>query len=128
MYGIVSEIHHTCCVHFCMYEIFTSRSNKYSLILLYDEQIWCSYVSEISSSVISLLEWLLLPHINIVILFLVVEMGSNLIPCHFTKYVFQSFWNTEMTCTKKLIMHRHIAIRNFISVLIWEHIVYLIFL
>ena len=33
-----------------------------------------------------------------------------------------------MTCTRKFIIHRHIAIRSFISILIWEHVVYLIFL
>ena len=33
-----------------------------------------------------------------------------------------------MTCTKKFILHRHITMRGFISVLIWDHIVYLIFL
>ena len=33
-----------------------------------------------------------------------------------------------MTCTQKFIIHRHLAIRSFISVLISEHIVYLIFL
>ena len=32
--GIVSQIYHTCCVHFCIYLIFSSTSNKYSLIFL----------------------------------------------------------------------------------------------
>ena len=34
MYGIVSEIYHTCCVHFCMYLIFSTMSNKYCFIFL----------------------------------------------------------------------------------------------
>ena len=48
--------------------------------------MWCSYVSEIASPVISWLEWLLLPHINIVILFLVVEMGISESECIIWRY------------------------------------------
>ena len=75
MYDIVSEIYHTWCFHSCIYSIFSSRSNKYSLMLLYNQQIWCSYVSAIASQVISLLEWPIWPHINMLLLFLVVDMG-----------------------------------------------------
>ena len=35
MYDIVSEIYHTCCVHFCMYLIFSRRSNK-----VFDLLVW----------------------------------------------------------------------------------------
>ena len=102
------------------------QCHTYSLFcFLYCEPIWCSYLSEITSWVISWSECLLLPHINIVILFPVVV---NVIPCHFTKYIFQSFQHREMTCSQKFIIHRHIPIRSFISVLISEHIIYLIFL
>ena len=128
MYGIVSEMYHTCCVHFCMYLIFSSRSKKYSLIFLYNEQIWWSYVSEIASPVISLLEWLLLPHINIVILFLVEEMGLKSYSMSFHQVCILIILKYRNDMYQKLIIHRHIPIRNFICVLISEHIVYFIFL
>ena len=52
------------------------QQNKYSFVLC-DQQILCTNVSEIASEVILSFKWALLPHINIVLLFLVVERGLN---------------------------------------------------
>ena len=121
MYDIVSEIYHTWCFHSCIYSIFSRRSNKYSLMLLYNQQIWCSYVSEIASQVISLLEWPIWPHINMVLLLLVVEMGFKCYSISFHQVCIPIIPKYRNDMYQKIIMNTHIDIRSFISVLIWEH-------
>ena len=62
IYCNVAEIYHTCCVHFFVHVILSAMVIQ-SFVFLFCQAIWWSYLSEITSGVISSLEWLFLPHI-----------------------------------------------------------------
>ena len=103
--------------------------HKYSLVLLCDQQILCTYVSEIAIQVISSLKWPLWPHINIVLLFLVVERGLNsLFHVTSTSMYYNNSKTRKWHVPKNSLLKEILPSRSFISVLIWEQIVYLILL
>ena len=77
MYDIVSQIYHSWCFLCCMYQIFRRRYQKYSFVLLCEQEISCTDVSEITSQVICSLRWAFWPHINTLLRFLVIESGLN---------------------------------------------------
>ena len=60
------------------------------------------------------------PKVNLVQSFLAVERGLTCFPCHFTNYILQAIQNTEVKCTKTMIMNRHIGILSFTFVSRWE--------
>ena len=89
-----------------------------------------SYASSVwngqpSSIIIKLPLW---PHINIVLLFLVVERGLNYYSISFYQVCIPIIPKQRNDMYQKIIINRDIAIWSFISVLIWEQIVYLILL
>ena len=117
IYIFVHVIYHTWCFHSFIYSIFSSSSNKYSVMFLYNQQIWCSYVSEIASQVISLLKWLIWPHINMFLLFLVVEMGFKCYSMLFHHIYIPIIPKYKMTYTQKIIMNTQLPLE--VSYLYW---------
>ena len=101
---------------------------KHSFVLLCDPQILCTNVSEITSQVILSFKWALWPHINIVLLFLVVERGLNSYSMSPHQVCIPIIPKQRNDMYQKIILNRDIAIWSFISVLIWEQIVHLILL
>ena len=79
MYDIIWQIYHTWCFHCCMYHIYGRRYKKYSYVLLCDQKISYTDVSEITSQVIWSLKWAFWLDINILLCFPCGRKGSQLV-------------------------------------------------
>ena len=102
MYDIIWQIYHTWCFHCCMYQICGRRYKKYSFVLLCEQKISYTDVSEITSQVIWSLKWAIWLHINILLYFSCGRKEFQLV-FHVTSptYVCQSLQHQAVTCTKK---------------------------
>ena len=111
-----------------MHQIFSRRYKKYSLVFMCEQEISCTNVSEITSQVILSLKLALWPHINILLLFLVVERGLNSYSMSLHQVYMPIIAKQRSDMYQKIILNRDIAIWSFIYVLIWKHNVHLILL
>ena len=97
-------------------------------VLLCEQKISYTDVSEITSEVIWSLKWALWPHINILLLFLVVERGLNSYSMSLHQICKPIIAKQVSDMYQKIILNRDIAIWSFISVLIWKQNLHLILL
>ena len=110
-----------------MYQICGRTYKKYSFVLLCEQKISHTNVSEITSQVIWSLKWALWLHINILLHFSCGRKRSQLL-FHITSPHMYAIATQSSDMYQKIILNRDLAIWSFISVFIWKQNLHLILL